>query len=505
MIKRINNICIGLIAMLIFTLFSSCEKFLTEEPRGFLAPENFYENERDLYTALVGVYDALGTNGETFLARRLHYLTWFASGEAFPPVLAEQRLISNYTFTADHADVNRVWSSMYQGIMRANIVISRAPQVPMEEKLKQQYVGEASFLRALYYFYGVRLWGDLPLITHDVTSVDEVNVHRSGIGDVYEQIIKDLEFAKQTVPPTNQNGRAVLGAVKALLAKVYLTRASSNAAEPGDYQRCADLCKEVIDMPQHGLMPDYQSIFGTPNEFNRESLFEWQGDRTLTPSGELSILGSFTMPRGIRIFPEQPASDGGTIVSTVDFFNLYDERDYRRESTFVFEGENFSGQWVSWQQFTIPNPAPCWKYLDRTAATRNEFAFGGNFIVLRLADVYLMRAEALNEVSGPTDEAYAMINAIRERARNRDGNPTSFPEDLSGLNQDEFRDAVLLERAVELGFEGHRWFDLVRTNRLVETLKAMDPNLPVSERHLLFPIPPDELILNPLVTQNPDW
>src|SRR5690606_28560518 len=98
-----------------------------------------------------------------------------------------------------------------------------------------------------------------------------------------------------------------------------------------------------------------------------------------------------------------------------------EEDDYRRESTVVTEGRNTNGEWVSWEQFQIPYPAPCLKYVDRTATTRNEFAFCGNFIVLRLADVYLMRAEALNEIQGPTPEAYDLINTIRERARNRDG------------------------------------------------------------------------------------
>ncbi|MFC3196804.1 RagB/SusD family nutrient uptake outer membrane protein [Parapedobacter deserti] len=503
--KYINKTFIGLIMLLVSVGFVSCEKFLEEEPRGFLAPENFYENERDLFTALVGVYDALGTNSETFLARRLHYLTSLPAGETYTPTLSDQRLLANYTFTNDHADINRVWSSMYAGIVRANSVIHRGASVPMNEGLKQQYIGEACFLRALFYFYGLRLWGELPLIVNEVTSLGDVNVGRSSLKAVYEQIIADLEFGIQTVPPTNQEGRATLGAIKALLAKVYLTRASSAAGGPDDYQLCATLCNQVLDMPEHGLMPDYQLIFGPPNEFNRESLFEWQGDRKLSPLGEHSILGSFSLPRGIRIFPEQTASDGGSTVSTVAYFNLYDERDYRRESTFVYEGESFNGQWLSWEQFPTPYPAPCWKYVDRTATSRNDFAFCGNFIVLRLADVYLMRAEALNELEGPTDEAYSMINTIRERARNRNGNPTDFPQNLEGLDKDGFRDAVLLERAVELGFEGHRWFDLVRTKRLVATLKAIDSTLPVSEKHLLFPIPPDELLLNELITQNPDW
>ncbi|MGV3763947.1 RagB/SusD family nutrient uptake outer membrane protein [Parapedobacter sp.] len=504
--KRNNKLVSAcLLAAVSFTTLS-CEKFLEEKPYSFLAPENYYQSERDLFASLIGVYEGLGDNSQTFLARRLHYLTWFTSGEALSPILANQQLLTNYTFTADHSDINSVWTEMYATINRANTVIGRAPGVPMDDNLRQQYVAEARFLRALCYFYGVRLWGALPLITEEVTSLDEVNVGRSPIADVYNLIIEDLRFAAEHVPPTNQEGRAIKGAVKGLLAKVYLTRAASEAAGNDDYRLCADLCKEVIDMPEHHLMPDYQQVFGPPNEFNPESLFEWQGDRVLTPVGEHSPLGAFTMPRGIKLFEEQGPSDGGSIVSTVAYFNLYDEEDYRRESTFVTEGVDFDGQWLTWPQFTNPYPAPCWKYVDQTATDRNQYEWGGNFIVLRLADVYLMRAEALNEMDGPTEEAYMMINTIRERARNRDGNATSdFPANVSGLDKDTFRDTVLHERAVELGFEGHRWFDLVRTGRLVETIKGINANYPVSEKHVLFPIPPDELILNDQLTQNPGW
>lgn len=495
-----------LIVVSSWIFFPSCENFLSEEPRGFLSPENYYENESDLFASLIGAYDALGINSNTFLARRVHYLTWFASGEAFSPSLSEQRLLSNYTFTTDHADISRVWNSMYDGISRANIVISRATEVSMDESRKQQLIGEARFLRALFYFYGVRLWGELPLIAHEVANIDEVDVARSPISEIYDLIIEDLEFASEVIPVTNQDGRTTKGAAKGLLAKVYLTRASSEVAGEDDYQLSASLSKEVIDMPEHYLMEDYQDVFGPPNEFNPESLFEWQGDRNLTPLGEHSILGSFTLPRGIRLIEEQNPSDGGAIVSTIEYFNLYDKDDYRRESTLVTEGVNLDGEWVSWEEFSTPYPAPCWKYVDRTVTSRSAFAFSGNFIVLRLADVYLMRAEAINEIEGPTTEAYDMINTVRARARNRDGQTISdIPASLSGLSQDEFRDAVLHERAVELGFEGHRWFDLVRTGRLVETLQNDFPDLPISEKHFLFPIPPDELILNEKLTQNPGW
>lgn len=493
--------------LLIGSGFSACEKFLEEEPRSFLSPDTYYEDESDLLAALTGVYDGLGDNSDTFLARRLHYLTWFTSGEALSPSLSEQQLLVNYTFTADHGDINRVWTSMYSAINRANTVIGRAEAVPMDEDLKRQYIGEAKFLRALLYFYGVRLWGALPLVTEEVASIDEVKLPRSPVSEIYDLIIGDLEQASGVVPAENQEGRARLGAVKALLAKVYLTRASSEAAGSNDYQLCAELCKEVIDMPEHHLMDDYQDIFGPPNEFNAESLFEWQGDRILSPVGEHSMFGSFSMPRGIKLFPEQGATDGGGIVSSVEYFQLYDAGDYRRESTFVTEGPDFDGEWLSWEQFTYPYPTPTLKYVDQTATDRNGFEWCGNFIVLRLADVYLMRAEALNELNGPGAEARAMINTIRARARNRDGSTSSpLPADLpAGLSKEAFRDSVLHERAVELGFEGKRWFDLVRTGRLVETIKAIDPGYPVSEKHTLFPIPPDELLLNEQLTQNPGW
>jgi hypothetical protein len=504
--KTYSRILTALLLSLTAIGVFSCGEFLEEKPESFLSPENYYQDENDLFTALVGVYDGLGDNSNSFLARRLHYLTWFASGEGYSANLLDQQLLTTYSFTADHSDINSVWTSMYSTINRANTVIGRAAGVPMDEEVKQQYIGEARFLRALCYFYGVRLWGALPLIKAEVTAVEEVEVARSPVADVYNLIIEDLEFAGNTITPTNQEGRATKGAAKALLAKVYLTRATSEAAGATDYQLCADLCEEVLNMPEHRLMDDYQQIFGPPNEFNAESLFEWQGDRVLSPLGEHSILGAFSMPRGIFLFPEQGPSDGGGIVSTVSYFNLYPEEDYRRESTFVTEGPNRAGDWLTWPQFQFPYPAPTWKYVDRTATTRNEFEFCGNFIVLRLADVYLMRAEALNEVSGPTDEAYSTINAIRARARNRDGSASStVPADLAGLTKDQFRDAVLHERAVELGFEGHRWFDLVRTGRLIETIKAINPDYPISEKHLLFPIPPDELILNPLLEQNPGW
>lgn len=495
-----------LIAILLTTSYS-CSDFLEEQPFSFLAPANYYQNESDAFSALTGAYDGLGTGSSTYMARLIHYLTWFGSDECLTPLLASQQQLSNFSFAADHGDILNLWRHIYDAINRANTVIEKVPDIDMNAGLKNQYVAEARFLRALNYFNLVRLWGGVPLMDKVVTSVEEALVAKSSVAEVYELIIADLQYGSEMLAETNQQGRATRNAAKALLAKVYLTKATSEAANPNDYQLCAALAKEVIDSPQSQLVSDYQKAIGAANKFNTESLFEWQADRNIISVGEHSIFGQFMLPRDIvDLVPEAGQTGESNIVSEIAYFNRYDDRDYRKESTFITEGVNRQGQAVTWQQFTYPFPAPAWKYVNKESTTRSGYAFSANYVVLRLADVYLIRAEAINEAEGPTPEAYEMINAIRARARNRDGVSTSeFPENLSNLTKEQFRDAVLEERAIELGFEGHRWFDLVRTKRFVETIKSIHPEYPIGERHNLFPIPANEVLLNDLLEQNPGW
>src|SRR5690606_28868123 len=170
MIKKLN-----ITILFIFIFFFSREDFLEEKPHSFLAPENFYQNENDALSALPGAYAGLGSGSSSFLARRVHYITWFPSDEAYPPRLGAQKQLDNFTYTADHGDINNTWTEMYDLINRANVVIDRVGLIDMNESLKQQYIAEAKFIRALAYFYGVRLWGALPLIISEVTAVSQVS------------------------------------------------------------------------------------------------------------------------------------------------------------------------------------------------------------------------------------------------------------------------------------------------------------------------------------------
>ena len=237
--KNYNKIIISWLLIMTGIGISSCEEFLEETPNSFLAPETYFQNESDAFAALVGAYDALGTGSASYYARNFQYLTWFCSDEALPPRLAGEQQLDEFTFNADNGRVSGLWTNIYDAINRTNIIIARVPGIDMDENVKQQYIAEARFLRGLHYFNGVRLWGDLPLMTEEVTSLEQADIARSPVSEIYDLIIEDLTFASENLPPAKQDGRASEAAAKALLAKVYLTRASSEAAGANDYQLCA--------------------------------------------------------------------------------------------------------------------------------------------------------------------------------------------------------------------------------------------------------------------------
>lgn len=493
--KKIVYVTLLILSMTCF----SCKKFIEEKPYSFLAPENYFENGDDAYSALIGVYSGLGEN--SYYSRFMFLVLTLTSDESANITGdAASKQMDGLSYSSTLSSFLTLWRAIYVDIMRANVVIERLPGVPMDDNLRQQYIAEAKFLRALNYFNLVRLWGEVPVIKNEINTLEEAYVEKSTINDIYDLIIEDLQAATQVLPNKNQNGRAGNGSATALLAKVYLTRASSGAAQPDDYRQCAELCKKVIDMPEFHLMPDFQKAIGVENEFNPESLFEWNADREI--GGGFSSVGQFALPSGVYGLVPENATGESWFGAEKPFYNAFNAKDYRKESTFITSGKDVNGETFTWTKWPFPYPSPASKFINKTSATRSGYAFGANFVVLRLADVYLMRAEALNEIGGPgTEDAYAMVNAIRARARNRNGNPVAtFPADLSGLTQETFRDAVLDERRVELAYEGHRWFDLIRTKRLTTVItKAKDKNY-------LFPIPNTEILLSKgKLTQNTDW
>lgn len=356
----------------------------------------------------------------------------------------------------------------------------------MDTALKARLLGEARFLRALNYFNLVRLFGDVPLVTVPVSAnltPEEIYPFKSSATRIYGQIIEDLHFAAAKLPAryTNPNdkGRATSGAALGILSKVYLTNK--------EWEKADSTALQVIESSVYSLHPDYAANWKESNKNGIESVFEVQFYKKVTTENSQMVIS------GLPSIPGLFAAGVEIMLPTQDLLNSFDTNDYRKSVTFF---DHY------WQYNFEPH---IWKYWDQVAYKPSATsASGADFMVMRYSEVLLIYAEALNEANGgPGTEAYWAINKVRERARN--GNSAALP-DLTGLSQDEFRKAVLVERRHEFVSEGQRWYDLVRSATLIESVKRAKGNQSnPSSFNNLFPIPQRELDINMNLTQNPGY
>ncbi|GAB4025552.1 RagB/SusD family nutrient uptake outer membrane protein [Spirosoma koreense] len=461
---------------------TACE-VLDQTPQSNFTPDNFYRNADDAKAAVSTVYDPLNS------ANMYGQVMWILQDQATDDAewgngrsTANQPKndLDKYTFTPATSTFQSLWTTVYQGINRANTVIARVPAIPMDNALKAQYVAEAKFLRGFYYFTLVRLFGGVPLQVTEVTSLSNLNIGRASVEDVYKQIIADFTEAEGVLPVKFSGadlGRATKGAAKAFLAKVYLTRQ--------EWAKASAKAKEVMDMGVYDLWTNFGDAFLLANKNGKEAVFEMQA--LGGGVGEGSLMQGYMRPNfdrvnGVAGFGDDPVTE--------NLYKTYNPADKRRDVTIKL----YSASTNPAAPASVVFPGYVYKYLDPTATGNNDGS--NNYPIIRYSDVLLMYAEALNEQGAGNAEAYTAVNRIRKRA----GLP-----DLAGLSQDQFRDAVLLERRLELAFEGHRWYDLVRTKRLISAMKAQNPTILVEERHYLFPIPQTERDVNPALEQNPGY
>ncbi|GAB3691494.1 RagB/SusD family nutrient uptake outer membrane protein [Spirosoma flavus] len=474
---------LSLILSFTLSLFiSSCE-VLDKTPESNFTPDNFYRNADDAKAAVSTVYDPLNS------ANMYAQIMWIIQDQATDDAewgngrsTANQPKndLDKYAFTPATVTFQSLWTTVYQGINRANTVITRVPGIPMDNNLKAQYVAEAKFMRGFYYFTLVRLFGGVPLIVNETTSLNNLNVARASVEDVYKQMIQDFTDAETTLPIRFTGadlGRATKGAAKAYLAKVYLTRQ--------EWAKASAKAKEVIDSGAYDLWANFSDAFLLANKNGKEAVFEMQA--LGGGVGEGSWMQGYMRPNfdrvnGVAGFGDDPATE--------NLYRTYTAADKRRDVTIKL----YSATTTPAAPASVVFPGYVYKYLDPTATGNGDGA--NNYPLIRYADVLLMYAEALNEQAAGNAEAYTAVNRLRSRA----GLPA-----LSGLTQEQFRDAVLLERRLELAFEGHRWYDLARTKRLISAMKAQNPTIVVQDRHYLFPIPQTERDVNPALDQNPGY
>jgi starch-binding outer membrane protein, SusD/RagB family len=469
------------VLVLMGVLFSSCN-VLDVEPESSFSPSNFYKNADDAKASVGAVYDPMNSNN------MYNQVMWIIQDQSTDDAewgggrsTANQAKndLDKYTFTPATSTFYSIWSTSYTGINRANASIERIPAIEMDAELKARLIGEAKFMRAFYYFTLVRLFGGVPLTLTETQSLNNLELPRATAEEVYTLIIADFTDAETVLPVSYtgaDKGRATKGAAKAFLAKVHLTREA--------WALAAAKAKEVIDLGAgYDLWTNFEEAFLIANENGKESVFEIQA--LGGGFGEGSFMQGYMRPpfdrvNGVAGFGDDPV--------TKNLYDAYKPTDKRRDVTLKL----YSASTTPAAPASVAFPCYVGKYKDPGATSNNEGS--NNFQIIRYADVLLMYAEALNEQGENNPEAFAAINKIRDRA--------GLDDLVPPLTKEQFRDSVLLERRLELAFEGHRRYDLVRTRRLIDAVKAQNPSIAIQPHHLLLPIPQTERDVNTILGQN---
>lgn len=407
--------------------------------------------------------------------------------------------LANFVATADNAAALDIWRGPNPGILYCNTVLESVPEMDINDDLKKRILGEARFLRAHYYFILVQLFGDVPMSIATPKPGDELMPSRTDRMIIYnEVIIPDLLEAVDLLPVRESYsgsdvGRASKGAAAGMLAKVYLTL--------GMYEESLAM-SELVEELGYTLNADYSDNFGGEERHRNsgESLFEVQY-YGLTKAGfwddenQANWLSTYMGPRNSGWV----GGAYGWNQPTQEFVDSYEEGDLRKEKTILYEGcPPFEGKQykASWSN-TGYNVR---KFLVPLTVSPDYNTNSAGIVVLRFADVLLMKAEALNEL-GRTQQAEEPLYRVRRRAglTNRG--------DVEGLSQAAMREMIRRERRIELAFEGHRWFDMVRWDEGQYALSFLHSigKSNAAEKHLLFPIPQKERDANPNLTQNPGY
>lgn len=474
-------------SILIITLIlSSCSNSLEVQPIGVASIDAYLSDAPNIVTAVNATYAALTERNTTNPTSVYNGPIWdldIVSDDA-----GATGVLEDIAFDASVATVSVYWQGCYKGIYRSNVILDRLPKSDFSggsPKLKEQLLGEVYFLRALNYFNLVRAFGDVPLISSEIKSLDEVRVPRSSSTEIYSIIEADLQNAIARLPLkytgsglAQEIGRATQGAAKALLAKVFLYQKK--------YADAARLSKEVINSSVYNLLPDYALNFKGTSENSVESIFEAQyvnsgigGSFSSRISEDNSVVAYPTDDANISTL-NSPISKGGLV-------QAFTTADRRRILMTNGDRKQLSG---------LPEKIVNTKYFFISVGNTNSPV---NWPIMRFAEVLLINAEAENEVNGPTTAAYSSINRLRERAFGNTNN--NIP---SGLTKDSFRKAVYDEQRLELWGEGHRFFELVRTERFVAIMTA-HLGRTVESRYTKLPIPRAELDRNTALKQTIGW
>lgn len=466
---------IGTLALTTILMLSCRKEFINIDPVATVTTDLVYKTDKDFQDALTNTYAVFQTA----------YVDMWQFGDLRGDD-TKSGLVSNlgasdmdkFILNSDAGVLSNAWRNYYIIINRANFILSKIATADAAVLTnKDRYIGETKFLRALAYFNLVRIFGDVPMVT-TVLSIDEsYKVAREKTSKIYDElIITDLLDAESKLPVayTGVNvGRATMGAAKALLGKVYLT--------VHDFAKAETKLQELTTAPfTYALLPNFNDLFNyTKNEHHSEYIFDIEYEEginegsTFTTQFSLSFQASGALSSVLISAFNLPSSTLGSAgdqgCPSDGLFNAYAPNDLRKGIS-VAKGYTYNGVFTPISptgigSFTL-------KYMTSSVKLNDSKA---NWKVIRYADVLLMYAEALNE-NNKTDLALTFLNQVRTRA-----GLTGY----SGLTQSDARDKILDERRFELYLEGHRWFDLVRTERAYSTMQPFG----MKTYNTVFPIP----------------
>ncbi|GAB3250124.1 RagB/SusD family nutrient uptake outer membrane protein [Larkinella harenae] len=440
------------VSLVALTVFSSCQSFLDVKPLESISDDQTIVDRATAETAVRGIYSALGSSN--------YYGTGFQSigylsGDNIQWTGSQSQVqeFINHRVNAENSTVAGAWTGIYQTINRANNVLAKVPVVTdpaLTKALKDQYLGEAYFLRALSYFDLARTWGGVPLITNPTLSPTENSgIPRSTQAATYAQVLADLEAAEPLLPVTTDRYRATRKTVWALKARYYLYQK--------DWAKAEEFATKLLDdATNYGLLKPYSAFFTNDARGTRESIFE--------------IFYNGTTEVNSHRGQWQPQTNGGTrqwapndaLVTLVNNPAIGGNRS-------VLVAKDNQNRWYGTLYYRNPASDPTY--------------------IFRIAELYLIRSEARAQQNKLTTAA-ADLNAVRDRA-----GLTASP----ATTQAALLLAIEDERRVEFALEPHRWFDLVRTDRAAAVLNVTDPN------RLLLPIPVNQLLTDKTLQQNPGY
>lgn len=460
--------------------FASCSGLLDKDPLGRLDTDTYFTTADDAIQAVNTAYRSLLINNEN------NNFYWVfgtvASDDAIPGGDASRPGIIDIdamNHTAATQELNDFWKLNYAGIVQANTVIEKTPLIEADQTLKNQIIGEALFLRSYYHFILAQVFGDIPLIL-EVQPPDEVFVPRTSQQEVYAQVAADGALAASLLPVNYSGsniGRATKGAALALKAKAHLYLKQ--------YPDVINTVGEIKNLGVYALMPNYQDNFLDSTQNNSESVWEIQHTNL-----ELGVGNNLN-----QWWASKKVEDGyGFAEVPMDFIAAFEPNDPRLKFTVAQKNEDYFGV-VYKASFSSTGAGPR-KYLQPVIEVTQKSDGGINYTAIRYAEVLLWEAEAYAE-SGQTSAALAPLEEVRARARAQAADPATTLPVITTTDQTMLIDLIRHERRVELGFEMHRFFDLVRWGIAKDVIPGF-----IVDKNEVFPIPQTELDLNSNLTQN---